>query len=53
MRGENMERKVKKALERGSPPLARGKQKSWLRVYEEYRITPACAGKTSQVLVFL
>ena len=44
--GENAVEAAKKALSEGSPPRVRGKQEQLLRIDDEDRITPACAGKT-------
>ena len=46
MRGEDRSRHVRRGRGRGSPPHARGRQTSRLRIAYGARITPACAGKT-------
>ena len=52
MCGENCILKVKKPNGEGSPPRVRGKLVEGANVDTENRITPACAGKTSPVIIF-
>ena len=53
MRGEKKLIIVKSPLAEGSPPLARGKDASGFRDRYSTRITPACAGKRSDLTRFL
>ena len=51
LRGEKDFGTKSRALRRGSPPLARGKDSLPLRWYNISGITPACAGKSGQAAV--
>ena len=50
MRGEDMTGRVLTRSVSGSPPHARGRLRSMNRLRSSFRITPACAGKTSTAL---
>ena len=52
LRGENGKRYIEGYFSVGSPPLARGKLTSFNSHLIPVRITPACAGKTSEVSTF-
>ena len=49
MRGEDAGRFIANSLVTGSPPHARGRPASNGKGYHDFRITPACAGKTQEV----
>ncbi len=46
LRGENSSTETDMEVVKGSPPLARGKHRSYRVACVARRITPACAGKT-------
>ena len=46
MRGEDMTCTLPGCLATGSPPHARGRRKKTMLTRQDFRITPACAGKT-------
>ena len=47
--GEKDKSRVKVIPSQGSPPRVRGKAKNWFQLPPEFRITPACAGKSDAV----
>gem|GEM_PF-6908895 len=48
-RGENYQKTVPVESYRGSPPRMRGKRSAWEKLIDEWRITPADAGKTPDI----
>ena len=49
MRGEKSSVPSWDMVERGSPPLARGKAEEKKKLCRGYRITPSCAGKRNDI----